>query len=165
MCQTCSPNRYSNPVFRPVRWWRNESGACQRTVQRVWQRVTDCRGGDCSGEPDTSMMVVSVARMDFFDYTIKRKKMSVHEWLGIQQPDCCHRWGYSSLTAVTGWHTAVWLPSPLGYSSLIAVTAEFSTLAKMCTCITVLTVCVDKWWFFGGVNELHLTLWWRIMYF
>jgi len=32
-----------------------------------------------------------------------------------------------------------------GYSSLVAVTAEFSTRAKMGRCITVLGVCVDKW--------------------
>jgi len=50
------------------------------------------------------MMNVSVARVDFADYTMKRKKKSLF--------------------------MSVW-----GYSSLIAVTAEFSTRAKMGRCI------------------------------
>jgi len=53
------------------------------------------------------MMNVSVARMDFADYTMKRKRKYL---------------------IMSGW----------GYSSLIAVTAEFSTRAKMGRCITVL---------------------------
>jgi hypothetical protein len=53
------------------------------------------------------MMNLSVARVDFADYTMKRKRKNLF---------------------MIGW----------GYSSLIAVTHEFSTRAKMGRCFTVL---------------------------
>jgi len=51
----------------------------------------DCRRADWSGEPNTPMMAVSVARVVFFDYTIKRKIKNLF----------MSGWGHSILMAAT----------------------------------------------------------------